>query len=237
MAAGKAVVPHRLARPREPPAAIEKQQPIDRRPTGTVSALGREAEYLRVVSEELLREAPVPISVSARSRSRRSPEERLGVRFPGVVAYFGRALFRLPARSRLRQSVLRRIVQQVFEAYNRRDFAAFLLYAHSDYEEITPRQLVEVGFEPVYRGHQEAVRYRQRWGEEWGEFDVKPEELFDLGDNRMLVIGHAEGRSLRGGVALANDWCFLWTFSTGQVSRVELFFNRGEAFRAAGLDG
>ena len=89
----------------------------------------------------------------------------------------------------------------------------------------------------MYRGHEEAIRYRQQWGEEWGEFDVKPEELFDLGDSRMLLIGHAEGRSLRSNVALANDWCFLWTLSAGRVSREELFFDRGEAFRVAGLEG
>jgi ketosteroid isomerase-like protein len=164
---------------------------------------------LRVMSDELLREPPVHISVTVRPRSQRSLEERLRMRYPGAVAYFARALFRMPAHSRLRQAALRRTVRQAFEAYNRRDFAAFLLYCHPDFEEIAPRQLVELGFEPVYRGHQEAVRYRQRWGEEWGEFDVKPEELFDLGDNRLLLIGHAEGRSLRSGVALANDWCFL----------------------------
>src|SRR5207245_2574333 len=86
-------------------------------------------------------------------------------------------------------------------------------------------------------GHQEGIRYRQQWGQEWGEFDVKPEELFDLGANRMLLIGHAEGRSSRSTAALAVDWCFLWTFSAGRVSREELFLDRGEAFRAAGLDG
>jgi hypothetical protein len=69
-----------------------------------------------------------------------------------------------------------------------------------------------------------------------GEFDVKPEELFDLGDNRLLVIGRAEGRSLRSSVPLTVDWCFLLTVSAGLVSRQELFFDRGEAFRAAGLE-
>jgi ketosteroid isomerase-like protein len=188
------------------------------------------------MSEELRREAPVHISLAARPRSHRSAEERLRMRFPGASAYFARALFRLPAHSRLRQAVLRRTVQQGFEAYNRRDFAAFFLYYHPDFEDITPRQLVAVGFEPVYRGHQEAIRYRKQWGEEWGEFDVIPEELFDLGDS-LLLIGHAEGRSLRSNVTLANDWCFLLTLSAGRVSREELFFDRGEAFRAAGLEG
>jgi ketosteroid isomerase-like protein len=183
------------------------------------------------------REAAAHMSLAVRARSHRSPEERLGVRFPGAFAYFARGLFRLVARSRLRHALLRRAAQHGFEAYNRRDFAALFLYYHPDFEEIAPRQLVEVGFEPVYRGHHEAIRYRQQWGEEWGEFDVKPEELFDLGDNRLLVIGRAEGRSPRSSVPLTVDWCFLLTVSAGRVSREELFFDRGEAFRAAGLEG
>src|SRR5438128_5430770 len=105
------------------------------------------------MSEGLRREAPVHISLAVRRRSHRRLEERLQLRFRGASAYFARALFRLPAHSQLRKAVLRRAVQQGFEAYNRRDFAAFLLYCNSDFEEITPRQLVEVGFEPVYRGH------------------------------------------------------------------------------------
>jgi ketosteroid isomerase-like protein len=70
-----------------------------------------------------------------------------------------------------------------------------------------------------------------------GEAETPLSAAFDLGDSRMLLIGHAEGRSPRSSVALANDWCFLWTLSAGRVSREELFFGRGEAFRAAGLEG
>jgi hypothetical protein len=189
------------------------------------------------MAEELRRETPGRISLTVRPRSHRRAEERLRMRFPAASAYFARALFRLPVHSRLRKALLRRGVQQGIEAYNRRDFAAQFLGYHPDFEDVAPHQLVEVGFEPVYRGHQEAIRYRQQWGEEWGEFDVIPEELFFLDDGRMLLIGHAEGRSPRGSVALANDWCFLWTFSAGRVSREELLFDRGEAFRAAELEG
>jgi ketosteroid isomerase-like protein len=183
------------------------------------------------------REAVAHMSLAVRPRPRRSPEERLGARFPRAFACLARVPFLLPAHSRIRQALLRRTVQHGFEAYNRRDFEALWLYFQPDFEEITPRQLVELGFEPMYRGHQEGVRYRQQWGAEWGEFDVLPEELFDLGDNRMLLIGRGEGRSARSSFALALDWCFLWTFSAGRVSREELFLDRGEAFRAAGLEG
>jgi hypothetical protein len=58
----------------------------------------------------------------------------------------------------------------------------------------------------------------------------------DLGDKRLLLIARAEGRS-PSGIALAHAWCFLCTLSARGVSRQELFFDRGEAFRAAGLEG
>jgi hypothetical protein len=51
------------------------------------------------------------------------------------------------------------------------------------------------------------------------------------------VIGRGEGVSPTSGVAVADDWCFLMTLSAGRVGRQELFFDRREAFRAAGLEG
>jgi hypothetical protein len=156
--------------------------------------------------------------------------------FPGAFAAFARLLDVLPAQSRLRRAMLRRAAERGCEAYNRRDFAAYVLYYRPDIEEIVPRQLVAIGFDPVYRGRQEGLRYRLQWAEEWGEFQLKPEELFDLGDKRMLLMTRAEGRS-PSGVALAHAWCFLCTLSASGVSRQELFFDRGEAFRAAGLEG
>ena len=94
------------------------------------------------------------------------------MRFPRAFAYLARAPFVLPAHSRIRQAILRRAVQRGFEAYNRRDFAAVVLYYDPEIEETTPRQLVTLGFDPVYRGHQEGIRYRKQWAEEWGEFQL-----------------------------------------------------------------
>ena len=50
-----------------------------------------------------------PMAVAARSRRRL--EERLGVRFPGVMAFLDRVGWRVPPRSRLRQAFLRRAAE------------------------------------------------------------------------------------------------------------------------------
>jgi hypothetical protein len=68
-----------------------------------------------------------PMAVA--TQSRRRLEERLGLRFPGVMAFLTRLLWRLPRRSRLRQAVLRRLVQLGHEALNRGDLeVAFARY-------------------------------------------------------------------------------------------------------------
>ena len=68
--------------------------------------------------------------VAVATRPRRRLEERVALRFPRVMAFLDRLLWRLSPRSRLRQAVLRRLVQVGLEALNRGDFEA--AFARSD---------------------------------------------------------------------------------------------------------
>ena len=61
-----------------------------------------------------------------RASRRRTLDERLGVRFPGLARLSGKALFRLPPRSRLRQAILARAMTRAYAAANRRDFELIL---------------------------------------------------------------------------------------------------------------
>src|SRR5918995_3425948 len=68
-----------------------------------------------------------PLTVAPSSRRRL--EERAGLRFPGIRALLLQSAWRLPLRSRLRQALLRRVVQAGLEAVNRADFeVAFAVY-------------------------------------------------------------------------------------------------------------
>ena len=174
-----------------------------------------------------------PLTVAPHPRRRL--EERLGLRFPGVLTLLNRLVWRLPPRSRLREAVLRRAVQLGLEASNRGDFeAAFALY-DSQVKLITEPRLTELGFDRVYRGREERVRFQQRWAAEWGDFQFAPEELVDLGDGRVFVSGRILGSGLSSGAGFDSDWAVLFVVYAGRVIREQFFFSRAEALEAVGL--
>jgi ketosteroid isomerase-like protein len=172
--------------------------------------------------------------VAVRPRSRRRLEERLGLRFPAVLALLSRAFWRLPPRSRLRRAIVRRVVQLAYEATNRGDYeAAFGLY-DPDAELIVPPQFTTLGLDTRYRGRQDRIDFQRRWTAEWGEVRFEPEEVIDLGSH-VLVIARMTGSGLGSGVAVDNEWANLITFSAGRVIREQAFMDHGEAREAAGL--
>jgi ketosteroid isomerase-like protein len=121
------------------------------------------------------------------------------------------------------------------EAESRRDLEATFALYHADCEAIFPPQLVALGFERVCRGREARISAERRWIAEMGEFRFEPEELIDLGDNRLLVVGRIKGSGLSSGAGFDNDWGLLLTIAAGQVIREQLFLDRDEALEAAGL--
>lgn len=173
-----------------------------------------------------------PLAVAARSRRR--IDERLGLRFPRALAFLARMGLRLPPRSRLRQALVRRVVQLGYEATNREDYEAVFMLYHPNVEHTTPPLFAGLGNESVTHGREERVRFQRRWSAEWGEVRFEPEEVVDLG-GRVLVVGRVKGSGLRSGASVENEWAQLFTLSAGRVIREQAFIDHGEAFEAAGL--
>jgi ketosteroid isomerase-like protein len=177
--------------------------------------------------------------LALRASSRRRLEERFGLRFPRVLALLAGAIWwlysLLPPRSRLRQAIVRRFAQRGLEANNRRDLEAAFMFHASDVEAIYPAQFVSLGLESVIRGLEARMDFQRRWRAEWGEFRFLPEELVDLGDERILVVGRMTGSGLSSGAGVDNDWAYLVTISAGRVTREQVFLDRGQALDAVGL--
>jgi ketosteroid isomerase-like protein len=161
------------------------------------------------------------------------------VRFPHATAFFAGAIWRLylllPPRSRLRQAIIRRMVESGFEALNRRDFEATFAGFHPAVESIWPAQLVALGFEPVTRGRKARIEAHMHWEAEWGVWRIEPEELIDLGESRLLVTTRPKGIGVSSGATVEMLGAFLLTISAGQVIREQMFTDRGEALEAVGL--
>jgi ketosteroid isomerase-like protein len=179
-----------------------------------------------------------PIAVP--NRSRRRLEEHLMVRFPRVFALLARTIWRLylllPPRSRVRQTIIRRLFQVGYEAFNRGDLDSAFMRFHPDIELITSDPRVRaLGFDPVYRGLEARLRFQRQWNDEWGEFRIEPEEVIDLADDRLLLVGRMKASGPSSGVALVNEWAVLYRLSAGRVVREQIFFDPEEAFEAVGL--
>jgi ketosteroid isomerase-like protein len=173
-------------------------------------------------------------TLAVRPNKRRRLEERVFLRFPGAASLFVRTLFRFRPRSRVRRVMVRRAFRLAFEAANRGDYEAALALYPSDGETITPPELVGLGFEPVYRGREERLRFQRAWVAELGDFQQEAGEAIDLGD-RVLLLARMKGSGLSSGAMFENEIAYLLTFSAGRFVREETFRSHQLALEAAGL--
>jgi ketosteroid isomerase-like protein len=171
-----------------------------------------------------------------RERSRRSLDQRLLLRFPGLAAASVRLVGKLPPSSRLRQGALWRAVRLAAEAYNRRDLAAVVIGWQPDFEYYPARDLVNAGLmEPCYHGPSGYRAYVSATAEVWGaEVRFEPKELIDLGD-RLVVLADAPMRAQASGVPLTQAFAYVSTLKDGRVIRQQEFYDHAEALEAVGL--
>jgi ketosteroid isomerase-like protein len=168
-----------------------------------------------------------------RAHGRRHLDEALFLRFPRLLPVVTDAVWRLSPHSRLRQAALRRIVRLGIEASNRRDHEATFMLYHPDCESIFPPQMASIG-QPGAHGREHRIFWERQWRTEWGDFDYMPEEMVDFG-NGLLIVGRMKGTGLGSGAAVDTDWAVLYAVSGGRAVREQVFFDRREAFAAAGL--
>ena len=123
------------------------------------------------------------------------------------------------------------IVRSVFDAFNRRDIAAFLAFLDPDVEWVPVLAVLEGR---VYRGHGEVRSWLKDLATDWEFFEVDYEELRDL-DGRVLVCGHWHARGRASGVELENPGTYLYELEDGKVVSMRTFTDRAEALEAVGL--
>jgi ketosteroid isomerase-like protein len=170
----------------------------------------------------------------ARLQTRRSLDERLSVRWPGVYTALARAFLHLPPRSRLRRALLRRQVLSGWAAWTRGDLDLMLVRYAPDYHFEPQREMVTAGMRSVYRGHAGFREAAADLRDAWERADLTPLELFDAGDV-FVVLGHFQPRGGGSGIELDSPFGGVYSVERGLVVRERLFFDWDEALRAAGI--
>jgi len=119
------------------------------------------------------------------------------------------------------------IVRRINAAIHARDMAALLAEHHSDVEIVVLRSEIE----GPYRGHDGLRRMATDMFE--ANFGQRIDEVRDLGDNRVLVLGHQHATP--GGARWEHSLAEIFEIQGGKVARLQAFRTVEEALQAAGL--
>jgi ketosteroid isomerase-like protein len=85
----------------------------------------------------------------------------------------------------------------------------------------------DIGIEPGFEGLLESMRY---WIGAWERpFIVHADEFVDLGDDRVLVLGHWRGTSKSSGHVVQRDAAHLWKMRDGKAIKLMLCRDEAEA--------
>ena len=184
---------------------------------------------------EIVRGARIALPpLSERASQRRSLDQHLAVRFPGLYRLLADRLMRLPPRSRLRRSMLVRTVGMAYAAANRRDFDAVLVGWDPASEYRPNSDLMPPDLETIFHGHDGYRQLWRYWLDAFQDIRWDPEEILDFGD-RFLVTTRQRGRGSGSGVAVSEPVFQLFTLRQGLVIRQQDFLDRSKALEALGI--
>jgi ketosteroid isomerase-like protein len=80
-----------------------------------------------------------------------------------------------------------------------------------------------------------ARRYVQDWLDMFEDIVNVPQELLDVGDERVIAVQHVTGRARLSGVETELRYAVVYTLRDGKIVRVKEYRNREQALDAVGL--
>jgi ketosteroid isomerase-like protein len=121
--------------------------------------------------------------------------------------------------------------REAFDAFNRRDYDAFLALADRDVE-LTP---LTVGVEGIrsYRGHNGVRAWWDDLLAVFPDFHAEAEEIRDLGD-LTVARGRLRGRGVESDASFERQIWQVVEWRRGRVVRWRTFMSEAEAIEAAG---
>jgi uncharacterized protein len=122
------------------------------------------------------------------------------------------------------------VVRELYERYVSNPEATFELFD----PEIEWSEPEEIPDSQVYRGHDGVRDSMRKFVGTWDDFRNNVQELIDAGDSviaRVRITGRGKGS----GVGIDAEQFQVWTLRDGKAVRLQMFFDKAGAERAAGL--
>ena len=174
------------------------------------------------------------IGPDPRLPKRRTLDERVMVRWPGVWTAVSRAVNRLPPRSRLRRSLLRRNALSGWGAWVRGDLDSCLVRFSPDLHYDAPHEWLIAGMASVYRGHAGFREWFAELREAWEILDHTPLELVDAGD-AFAFLCRIKLRARASGIELDSRLGQVFWVEGGLIVREQDFSDWDEALGVVGV--
>ena len=129
--------------------------------------------------------------------------------------------------------IVRRLYEQIAAGNSE---GAFEVYdPEIEWDSTRAPWLLELGFDPLYRGHEGVRTALRAFFAAWESIEYRPEKLVDAGDDVVAFV-HISARGRASGIEVAYEHPQVWTLRGGKVIRMRVFSDREEALRAAGLN-
>jgi ketosteroid isomerase-like protein len=128
------------------------------------------------------------------------------------------------------------LVRRLYEAHERGDFTAVFAAYNPEIEWHAPGLASpELGFDPVYVGHEGVRTFWRLWLSAWETTSFEYHEFIDAGEH-VVVVQSQRNRGRTSGIELEwNSYAQVWTVQEAKVVRMEFFPTRAEALEAVGL--
>src|SRR5438270_510972 len=88
----------------------------------------------------------------------------------------------------------------------------------------------------VYEGVAGAEAFLEEWTAAWDDWELDVDELHDAGE-KVVALLRQRGRSKATGMPVDMSLAQVWTVHDGKETRMEMYSDRAEALRDAGLAG
>jgi ketosteroid isomerase-like protein len=122
--------------------------------------------------------------------------------------------------------------RRAFDAWERGDFARIQDLCTPDVVIVQPP---EVPDSKSYVGPTAMIEALEDWPTQWEDFRLELVEIIDVSDDVLVSVTRHTGRGRTSGIEMDFEVSYVHRARDGKLARMEMFFSREQALKAAGV--